>query len=51
MDKAGVLEAVKQARAQCDLLVVSIHWGIEYAPRRAPRTLRRPIKYSKPALL
>jgi poly-gamma-glutamate synthesis protein (capsule biosynthesis protein) len=35
MDEAGVLEAVKQARAQCDLLVVSIHWGIEYAP--APR--------------
>ena len=34
-DEALVLEAVKQARAQCDLLVVSIHWGIEYAP--APR--------------
>jgi poly-gamma-glutamate synthesis protein (capsule biosynthesis protein) len=26
---------VKQARAKCDFLVVSIHWGIEYAP--APR--------------
>jgi poly-gamma-glutamate synthesis protein (capsule biosynthesis protein) len=35
MDKAGVIEAVKAARAECDLLVVSIHWGIEYAP--APR--------------
>jgi poly-gamma-glutamate capsule biosynthesis protein CapA/YwtB (metallophosphatase superfamily) len=35
MDEAGVLEAIKQARAKCDLLVVSIHWGIEYAP--APR--------------
>lgn len=35
MDEAGVLEAIKKARAQCDLLVVSIHWGIEYAP--APR--------------
>ena len=35
MDEAGVLEAVKAARAQCDLLVVSIHWGIEYAT--APR--------------
>jgi poly-gamma-glutamate synthesis protein (capsule biosynthesis protein) len=35
MDEAGVLEAVKQARTKCDLLVVSIHWGIEYAP--APR--------------
>jgi poly-gamma-glutamate synthesis protein (capsule biosynthesis protein) len=35
MDEAGVLEAIRKARAQCDLLVVSIHWGIEYAP--APR--------------
>jgi poly-gamma-glutamate synthesis protein (capsule biosynthesis protein) len=34
-DEAGVLEAIKQARLKCDLLVVSIHWGIEYAP--APR--------------
>ena len=33
--EAQVLEAVKAARAQCDFLVVSIHWGIEYAP--APR--------------
>ena len=33
--EAQVLEAIKQARAKCDLLVVSIHWGIEYAP--APR--------------
>ena len=30
-----MLAAIKSARAQCDLLVVSIHWGIEYAP--APR--------------
>jgi poly-gamma-glutamate synthesis protein (capsule biosynthesis protein) len=35
MDEAGVIEAVKAARAQCDLLVVSVHWGIEYAT--APR--------------
>ncbi|MGD0520068.1 MAG: CapA family protein [Terracidiphilus sp.] len=35
LDEAGVLEAIKQARTKCDLLVVSIHWGIEYAP--APR--------------
>jgi poly-gamma-glutamate synthesis protein (capsule biosynthesis protein) len=35
LDEAGVLNAIKQARLQCDLLVVSIHWGIEYAP--APR--------------
>ncbi|MGD0095758.1 MAG: CapA family protein [Terracidiphilus sp.] len=34
-DEAAVLDAIKQARAKCDLLVVSIHWGIEYAP--APR--------------
>jgi poly-gamma-glutamate synthesis protein (capsule biosynthesis protein) len=34
-DEAAVLEAIKQARLKCDLLVVSIHWGIEYAP--APR--------------
>jgi poly-gamma-glutamate capsule biosynthesis protein CapA/YwtB (metallophosphatase superfamily) len=34
-DEAQVLEAVKAARTQCDFLVVSIHWGIEYAP--APR--------------
>jgi poly-gamma-glutamate synthesis protein (capsule biosynthesis protein) len=34
-DEGQVLDAVKQARAKCDFLVVSIHWGIEYAP--APR--------------
>jgi poly-gamma-glutamate synthesis protein (capsule biosynthesis protein) len=34
-DEAQVLDAIKTARAQCDFLVVSIHWGIEYAP--APR--------------
>ena len=34
-DEAQVLAAVKAARAQCDLLVISIHWGIEYAT--APR--------------
>jgi poly-gamma-glutamate synthesis protein (capsule biosynthesis protein) len=35
MDEAGVLAAIKKAREQCDFLVVSIHWGVEYAP--APR--------------
>lgn len=30
-DEAQLLDAVKAARAQCDLLVVSIHWGVEYA--------------------
>jgi len=34
-DEATVLAAVKAARTQCDLLVVSMHWGIEYAT--APR--------------
>ena len=34
-DEAQVLAAVKAAKAQCDMLVISIHWGIEYAP--APR--------------
>jgi poly-gamma-glutamate capsule biosynthesis protein CapA/YwtB (metallophosphatase superfamily) len=34
-DDAQVLQAVMAARAQCDLLVVSIHWGVEYAT--APR--------------
>jgi poly-gamma-glutamate synthesis protein (capsule biosynthesis protein) len=34
-DEASVLEAIKAARAQCDLLLVSIHWGLEYAT--APR--------------
>jgi poly-gamma-glutamate synthesis protein (capsule biosynthesis protein) len=35
LDEAGVLDAVKKARGQCDFLVVSIHWGTEYAT--APR--------------
>jgi len=35
LDESAVLAAIQQARAQCDLLVVSIHWGVEYAP--APR--------------
>jgi poly-gamma-glutamate synthesis protein (capsule biosynthesis protein) len=39
LDEAGVLEAIKQARAQCDLLVVSIHWGTEYAPAPRPEDM------------
>jgi poly-gamma-glutamate synthesis protein (capsule biosynthesis protein) len=39
MDEAGVLEAIKQARQECDLLVVSIHWGIEYAPAPRPEDM------------
>jgi hypothetical protein len=34
-DEAAVLAAIKAARADCDFLIVSIHWGIEYSP--APR--------------
>ncbi len=34
-DETAVLEAIQQARQKCDFLVVSIHWGVEYAP--APR--------------
>ena len=35
-DEAQVLAAVKAARAQCDFLVVSIHWGVEYATAPKP---------------
>jgi poly-gamma-glutamate synthesis protein (capsule biosynthesis protein) len=35
-DEATVLAAVKAARAQCDLLVVSVHWGIEYSTTPRP---------------
>jgi poly-gamma-glutamate capsule biosynthesis protein CapA/YwtB (metallophosphatase superfamily) len=38
-DEAQVLAAVKSARAQCDLLVVSIHWGIEYATAPRPEDI------------
>lgn len=38
-DQAQVLAAVKAARAQCDLLVISIHWGIEYAPAPRPEDI------------
>lgn len=34
-DEAKVLAAVKAAKAQCDMLVISVHWGTEYAT--APR--------------
>ncbi|MGO9641896.1 MAG: CapA family protein [Candidatus Acidiferrales bacterium] len=36
LDEAGVLAAIKAARAQCDFLLVSIHWGIEYSPTPRP---------------
>lgn len=38
-DEAEVLAAVKAARAQCDLLVVSIHWGVEYATAPRPEDI------------
>jgi poly-gamma-glutamate synthesis protein (capsule biosynthesis protein) len=38
-DEAQVLAAVKAARTECDLLVVSIHWGIEYAPAPRPEDM------------
>jgi poly-gamma-glutamate capsule biosynthesis protein CapA/YwtB (metallophosphatase superfamily) len=36
LDEAGVLDAIKKARGQCDFLVVSIHWGVEYATAPLP---------------
>lgn len=30
-DEETVLKAIQAARAQCDLLVISVHWGVEYA--------------------
>jgi poly-gamma-glutamate synthesis protein (capsule biosynthesis protein) len=39
MNEAGVIEAVKAARAQCDMLVISIHWGIEYATAPRPEDI------------
>jgi poly-gamma-glutamate synthesis protein (capsule biosynthesis protein) len=38
-DEATVLAAVKAARAQCDLLVISVHWGIEYATGPRPEDI------------
>jgi poly-gamma-glutamate synthesis protein (capsule biosynthesis protein) len=36
LDQPAVLEKIKSARAECDLLLVSIHWGIEYATAPNP---------------
>lgn len=38
-DEAQVLAAIQAARAQCDFLVVSIHWGIEYATAPRPEDI------------
>jgi poly-gamma-glutamate synthesis protein (capsule biosynthesis protein) len=37
--ESQVLAAIQAARSQCDLLVVSIHWGIEYAPAPRPEDI------------
>jgi len=44
-DEAQVLEAIKAARAQCDFLVVSIHWGVEYAPAPRPEDVETAHKF------
>jgi poly-gamma-glutamate synthesis protein (capsule biosynthesis protein) len=36
LDAPAVLEKVRAARSQCDLLLISIHWGTEYAPAPHP---------------
>jgi poly-gamma-glutamate capsule biosynthesis protein CapA/YwtB (metallophosphatase superfamily) len=38
-DETQLLDAVKAARAQCDLLVISIHWGVEYATAPRPEDI------------
>lgn len=38
-DEAQLLDAVKAARAQCDMLVISIHWGVEYATAPRPEDI------------
>jgi poly-gamma-glutamate synthesis protein (capsule biosynthesis protein) len=35
----GVRRAVKRARAQADIVIVSFHWGIEYRARPSPRQI------------
>ena len=44
-DEAGVLGAIKAARAQCDLLLISIHWGIEYSPAPRPEDIDEAHKF------
>jgi hypothetical protein len=39
LDENAVLEAIKAARSQCDLLVISIHWGVEYATAPNPKDI------------
>ncbi|HEX4003249.1 MAG TPA: CapA family protein [Candidatus Acidoferrales bacterium] len=44
-DEAGVLDAIKAARAQCDLLLISVHWGIEYSPAPRPEDVDEAHKF------
>ena len=39
LSEAGLLDVIKAARAQCDLLLVSIHWGVEYASEPLPHDI------------
>ncbi|MGA9630105.1 MAG: CapA family protein [Candidatus Acidiferrales bacterium] len=44
-DEAGAIDAIKAARAQCDLLLISIHWGIEYSPTPRPEDIDEAHKF------
>ena len=39
LEESAVLEKIKAARSQCDLLLISIHWGNEYAPAPRPEDI------------
>src|SRR5262249_50072592 len=43
-DEAKVLEGVKAARTQCDMIVISVHWGTEYATAPPPEDIHLPHK-------
>jgi poly-gamma-glutamate synthesis protein (capsule biosynthesis protein) len=36
LSESGLMDAIKAAREQCDLLLISIHWGVEYAADPLP---------------
>ena len=40
LDVASAVKAVAQARAQADLVIVSLHWGAEYSHEPLPRQRR-----------
>ncbi len=39
LSESALLDTIKAARAQCDLLLISIHWGVEYAPEPLPHDI------------